>query len=579
MTLSDVSTRGMGSLAPFFVVSPRSAPTPNVSKPRIGPADPSPPIQSPGARAPATLSPAALVLAAVSFAAPAIADRTAAPEGAVAFTHEPTAVTPHHAGVDYLVTGQAWGDVDRDGCADLYLTDNVGPSTLLRNRCDGTFEPSPLAADVALPGAESGGAVFADYDNDGWLDLYVINRGANTLLRNRRGLGFDDVTSTAGVGDPGQGQTAAWGDFDNDGDLDLYVVNWFYFYQLNHPFNRDGLYRNEGDGTFTDISFLLDDVKLQYPGFSASFLDFDNDGDQDLYVVNDKHRGNPLWRNDGPGCGGWCFTDVSVATGAFRPAFAMGLAVGDYDGDLDLDLYYSSIAEAVFLENQTSQGSATFIERSLDAGVSPEATSWGTFFFDYDNDSWPDLYLATMNLEPEKSNRLYRNLGDGTFADVSAGCGADDNGLTYGTARADIDRDGHVDMVVGNRDAGYDVYRNLGAHGAANHWLRVILVGGGEVNRDGVGARVHLDLDNGRTLMQDLRTGSSHGAGNELALHFGLGTAQIRAIEVRWPDGLVQPVPVPAVDSELEVRHPRWADVFGDGFEGGDLLAWDRSFP
>ena len=268
--------------------------------------------------------------------------------------------TPHEIALDYLSTGQAWGDVDGDGCPDLYVTSGQGANALWRNRCDGTFEQVEAAL-LAFADRESGGVSFADYDNDGDLDLYVLQRGPNSLLRNRGDGTFEDVTAAAGVGEPGQGETAAWGDFDEDGDLDLYVVNWYYYYEENSPLNRDTLYRNEGDGRFTDVSAWFDRPTLERPGFAGSWVDYDNDGDLDLYVVNDKTQGNPLWRNEGPGCSGWCFTEVSVATGADRPAWAMGLATGDYDRDGDLDFYYSSITEAVLLENQISQGSESFI--------------------------------------------------------------------------------------------------------------------------------------------------------------------------------------------------------------------------
>ncbi|MEL7059790.1 MAG: CRTAC1 family protein [Acidobacteriota bacterium] len=483
----------------------------------------------------------------------------------------------HHEAFEYLAVGQAWGDVDRDGCVDLYLADGDGPNSLLRGDCSGGFTPWPDPA-VTLAGHESGGAVFADVDDDGWLDLYVLQRGPNVLLRNLEGQGFEDVTATAGVGEEGQGQTAAWGDFDEDGDLDLYVVNWFYFYDENSPLNRDTLYRNNGDGTFEDVSAWFDRSTLERPGFSASWIDFDNDRDLDLYVVVDKRQGNSLWRNDGPGCGGWCFTDIGPASGAIRPASAMGLATGDYDNDGDLDVYYSSIAEAVLLESRIAQGAEMFIERSIEAGVSPNAVSWGTAFADVDNDGWLDLHLATMNDNPGATNRLYLNRADGTFEDVSEIGGCADAGSSFGLATADFDRDGRVDLLVGNRNEGFALYRNTTP--AAGDWLRVrvragALQGAGtpHIDRDGLGTRIVVRRDDGLTMIRELRAGSSHGAGDETVAHFGLGDAAVEDLEIHWLDGTVQTLGATAANREVVVDHPRLA-LFANGFEDGTTAAW-----
>ncbi|MEM8995394.1 MAG: VCBS repeat-containing protein, partial [Acidobacteriota bacterium] len=184
---------------------------------------------------------AALLLAGTPGAAPAAASGVdpafAAPPGMPA--------TAHVQAPDYFGIGQGWADLDGDGCLDLYVTSGGGPNALWRSRCDGTFETVAGASHAFLT-RESAGVSFADYDNDGDLDMYVIHRGANSLLRNDGGFQFVDVTAAAGVGDPGQGETAAWGDYDEDGDLDLYVVNWYFDYDDNSPLNRDGLYRNNG---------------------------------------------------------------------------------------------------------------------------------------------------------------------------------------------------------------------------------------------------------------------------------------------------------------------------------------------
>lgn len=476
---------------------------------------------------------------------------------------------PHVA--TYWAIGQAWADLDRDGDLDLYLTRCGGLGNLLYlNDGAGHFVLAPWNHQVALAAADSGGAVFADYDNDGWPDLYVLTQGDNVLFRNLRGSGFVDVTAAAGVEAPGEGQSAAWGDYDDDGRLDLYVVNW------GDPGSPgagalDVLYHNNGDGTFTDVSSALTALGLVGAGFAAGWLDFDNDGDRDLYVVNDKFYGNKLWRNDGSGCGAWCFTEIGVSSGAHRPLDGMGLAILDFDGDHDLDLYFSGSREAVLLASRVAQGSPSFVEISTVAGVSPQAIGWGTVAFDADNDGWQDLYLATS----DAPNRLYRNRGDGTFEDLSAASGAADPGFSRGVAKGDFDQDGRVDLIVGNQDQEYRLYRNLGTPGEANHWLTIDLAGGGAVNRDGYGTRVFLTLGSGRIVMQELDTASSLGGGNDGRLHFGLGTETVSSARFVWSDGTEFTTATVPRDRLWTVGYPDHLDLlFQDSFETGNGDAW-----
>jgi hypothetical protein len=418
--------------------------------------------------------------------------------------------------------------------------------------------------------------VFGDYDNDGWPDLYVVNQGANTLFHNDGGAGFTDVTALANIGDEGKGSSASWGDFDEDGLLDLYVAN---FNCADCPnLDRDVLYRNLGDGTFEDVSEWLDglgDDPVEST-FVGSFVDYDNDGDLDIYVVIDHEVGNKLYRNDGAGCGGWCLTDVAETAGATGPVDGMGLAIGDYDNDGDLDLYFSdAVPAAMLLQNQTAQGSPTFVDVTSAAGLELASIGWGTVFFDYDNDGWLDLYLATTPSVPGLTNRLYRNLGDGTFADVSDGSGADDPGPTLGVASADYDRDGWVDLVIGNTSDRYALYRNLG-HDDSHNWLAVRLEGLGSSNRDGIGGRVSLETSGGRTLMQEVKSGSSLGAGNEILVHFGLGIDDVSTATIVWPDGQVETFDEVAVNQLWTVRQ---TTLFSDGFESGDTSAWSHAVP
>lgn len=454
-------------------------------------------------------------------------------------------------GQDRLI-GQAWGDYDQDGRYDLYVTDPAGPNILYRNRGDGTFAISPLAASVSLINTQSSGAVFADYDNDGYPDLYVLRRNRpNVLFHNDGGRSFTDVSEQAGVADPYDGKTASWGDYDNDGFLDLYVANWSCYPDCGRPMegDRDSLFHNNGDGTFTDVTRLLGS-KTGGAGFVAGFVDYDNDGDLDIYLVNDEFInpvGNALWRNDGPNCpqyeqfGSWCFTEVSEEAKADTMLMGMGLAVDDFDGNGYFDFFFTNAGPMVMLQNL---GDGTFADIGAFAGVdlSGYGTGWGAVSLDYDNDGYRDLYVALTDTTPERSliNPLFRNKGDGTFEDMTDQSGMVNDQRTLGVAAADYDGDGWVDLVIGNYEQGYKLYRNQTGAGSANARIAFTLQGGGPVNRDAVGARVKLTTADGHVQMQEVQIGASLGAGNAPTLYFGLGQQTVQSLEIRWPDGTSQ---------------------------------------
>ena len=473
----------------------------------------------------------------------------------------------------YLAAGSAWADYDRDGWVDLFVTGNLDPNALYRSNGDGSFSLSRHSAALSLPDLPSGGAVWADYDNDGFRDLYVLNHGPNRLFRNLQGAGFADVTIAAGVGDIGKATGAAWGDYDGDGRLDLYVANWSCVPQCqlkDYARSRDALYHNNGDGTFTDVSGLLAFERLLGAAFAVSWADYDNDRDLDLYVVNDKVLnaiGNVLWRNDGPGCHGWCFTDVSAASGADAMVHGMGLASGDYDNDGDLDFYFSNmVASMVLLQNQ---GDGAFVSSAAQAGVdylTGDAVGWGTAFFDYDNDGWLDLFLAATGMTPQTEtdpahsqnpddrfglaspsqpvgmhhgypDMLYHNQRDGSFSAVAQDQFAQGPQPTMGFSSADYDRDGAVDFVLTYWDSGHRLFRNVAADARSNNWIAFELQGGGAIDRDAIGTRVRVETMDGLSQMRELKSGSSLGAGNEMILHFGLGDADIKRVVVSWLDG------------------------------------------
>lgn len=473
----------------------------------------------------------------------------------------------------YLAAGSGWADYDGDGWVDLFVTGNLDPNVLYRNNGDGSFAVSEFSPALSLPDTPSGGAAWADYDNDGWRDLYVLNNGPNRLFRNLSGAGFADVTAAAGVGDLGKGTTAAWGDYDEDGHLDLYVTNWSCYPEcelLDFSRSRDALYHNNGDGGFTDVSGLLGFEALLGAGFAASWLDYDDDRDLDLYVVNDKAvntLGNILWRNDGAGCGGWCFTDVSARSGADSLAHGMGLATGDYDNDGDLDLYFSNmIGSMVLLENL---GDGAFNNSADYAGVAyrtGSAVGWGTAFLDYDNDGWLDLFLAATGVSaafkadgaelenPDQlyglpaefssggmhflyPDMLYHNQRNGSFRAVDQRLFSSGSRATMGLSTADYDRDGRVDFAVTWWNEAHGLFRNTANAGKKNNWITIELEGGGAIDRDAIGTRVRVVTDDGLTQLRELKSGSSLGAGNELALHFGLGDAEIERVIVSWLNG------------------------------------------
>jgi len=454
----------------------------------------------------------------------------------------------------YLAAGMAWSDFDNDGWVDLFVTGNLDPNVLYHNNQDGTFSLSDYSDMLSLPDVLSGGAVWADYDNDGWRDLYVLNLGANRLFRNLSGNGFEDVTLDAGVGDVGKGKTAAWGDYNKDGHLDLYVANWSCYpacETTDFSRSRDVLYHNNGDGTFTDVSGLLGYEKLLGAGFSVSFVDYDNDLDLDLYVVNDKVAnpvGNVLWRNDGPGCHAWCWTDVSENSKTDSLVYGMAVAVGDYDNDLDLDFYVPNmVSDMVLLQNQ---GDGTFNNVTQDAGVdyaTGRSVGWGTAFFDYDNDGWLDLYLAATGISPnygragkhfEFPDMLYRNNHNGTFSTVENKLfSGEDHLVTMGMSTADFNNDGSVDYALTIWNEGHRLYQNMGKHDEGHNWLSVTLVGGNGLPRDPIGTRVVVTTKDGLKQIRELKSGSSLGAGNDLRLHFGLGASTIEQVVVQWLNG------------------------------------------
>ena len=410
--------------------------------------------------------------------------------------------------------GCAVGDYDNDGFPDLYVT-NFGANVFFRNNGDGTFTNVTKGTDT---GDIRWGAscAFVDYDNDGFLDLYVTNyvkydiesdqvcmdkgvrvycdprlyEGELDVLYHNNGDGtFTDVTESAGFSEAtGRGLALAWGDYDDDGDMDIYIAN---------DADQNFLYRNNGDGTFTDVSLTAgvgfsEDGEAEN-GMGADFGDYDNDGRLDLVVTNFQGQTNTLYHNEGNGL----FSDVSYAS-----------KIGT------MSLSY---------------------------------LAWGVGFADYDNDGYQDLFIANGHLDEnvqafnptgfyEQPNQLFRNNRAGTFDEVGADSGSDMRleKVSRGFAYSDYDNDGDLDLLVTNLKGTPDLLQNGGNQ---NAWLTLTLIGT-RSNRDAIGARVTVTAGN-LTQLREVRSGSSYLSQNDMRLHFGLGKhSQVDQIEIRWPSGL-----------------------------------------
>ena len=541
-------------------------------------------------------------------------------QAGVAFTHyrDLLDIIPLSAGVivfDY--NGDGWQDVYVTATPDIASLAPEGDdeNALFRNNGDGTF--TDVAAEARVTDAETkgNGGCAADYDNDGDQDLFVANWGASRLFRNDGSGNFTDVAEPAGLADPDgtyRSMGCAWGDYDRDGWLDFIVVRHIdesnpdaFTKRIYHFDVRPlALFHNDGNGTFTEVTHLLGATpnpsrdageygRVWGAGFQPAWVDFDNDGDPDLYVINDFGEyvnPNVLWRNDGPAPDGdgppsnslsprgrvgvgassaeWLFTDISQESGAGTAMFGMGLAVADYNSDGYLDMFVTNIGDNVLLS--TADGE-TFRDTAANVGVAygefrrQQRVSWGTVFFDYDNDGYEDLYVASGYLDTDDINRreqpnlLFRNNGAGVFEDVSAVSGAADWGTGRGVAYADFDGDGCLDLFLVNlgRSAATGeparLYHNRCGWG--NNWLIVSAVGTTS-NRDGIGARISLTAG-GRTQIREVTAGASNSSQNMLPVHFGLGSAAVvDEITVQWPSGIVQTVRDVTPNQELTVTEP-----------------------
>jgi hypothetical protein len=502
--------------------------------------------------------------------------------------------------VESMNGGVALFDFDGDGRLDIYLLNSYTvdaalakrprpPAALYRNLGNGTFEEVAAKAGVADPGWAMGVAV-ADYDNDGFDDLYVTCFGPNRLYRNRGNGTFQDVTEKARVGDPRFSTGAAWGDYNRDGYLDLFVSNYVDFKledlpqfgkgQLCQyrgvpvqcgprglPGSGDTLYRNNGDGTFTDVSKAakVDDPPGYY-GLGVMWTDFDDDGWPDILVANDATP-NYAYRNSHDGT----FTEMGLMLGFAVnengvEQGSMGISIGDYDRDGRLDVVVTNFSDDYnTIYHKNPDGTFTDVSRTTKtADVSMPYVGWGTKFFDYDNDGWLDLFVANGHVYPQiegaypggmyrQRKLFYRNLRDGTFAEVAQALGAAlmEPRASRGAAFGDYDDDGDVDVIVNDLDGPPMLLRNDGGS-RAGHWISLKLVGT-RSNRNAVGAKVWLKAG-GLTQVDEVHSGDSYISHSDWRLHFGLGAAtKVAEVTIRWPNGTTEKLKNLSIDKVVTV--------------------------
>jgi len=484
-------------------------------------------------------------------------------------------------------SGVAAFDFDNDGWPDIFVVNGSRlegflkgqepTSHLYRNNHDGTFSDVTQKAGVGLIGWGQG-VCAGDYDNDGFVDLFVTFWGHDVLLHNNGDGTFTDVTRKAGLwhDDVRWSTGCSFVDYDRDGHLDLFIVHYVDFDPEHTPEpgsaatcvwkgmpvmcgprglkgTHSELYHNNGDGTFSDVSQASGVTKTNaYYCFTPLTGDFDNDGWPDIYVTCDSTP-NLFFHNNHNGT----FTETAVESGvAFndggREQAGMGTDAVDYDGDGWLDIIKTNFSDdTATLYHNNHDGSFTDVTASAGLARNSQFLGWGTLFVDVDNDGWPDILMANGHVYPELDSKgvglnstfrerklLYWNDHQGRFRDISldAGPGITTPFNSHGVAAADFNNDGSVEIVVNNSHDPPSLLRNLGDRG---NWI-LLKLEGVKSNRDAIGARVTVHVgDHQQT--QEVRSGAGYISQSDFRLHFGLGKAiQADAIDIRWPSGLVQ---------------------------------------
>ena len=491
-------------------------------------------------------------------------------------------------------TGVAIFDYDNDGWPDIFIVNGTTlnplpaktPPTnhLYHNNHDGTFTDVTEKAGLAHGGWGQGVCV-GDYDNDGYEDLFVTYYGKNVLYHNNGDGTFTDASERAGVAGTGKdwGTGCAFLDYDRDGKLDLFVSNYVDFDLKTAPkpgeraaclwkgvpvmcgprglpWSKNILYHNNDDGTFTDVTenAKIDKTEGHY-AFSVSTFDYDDDGWPDIFVACDSTP-SILYHNNRDGT----FTDVAVIAGAAfnedgKEQAGMGSTIGDFNGDGRLDIFKTNFSDDTSTLYRNN-GDGTFDDVTFAAGLGlhTQYLGWGTMFFDFDNDGWPDLLLVNGHVYPEVDKQhlgsdyeepriLYHNDGQGKFVDISAtaGPGITTKSSSRGMAIGDLWNDGELSAVVSNMNELPSLLVNQVR--TTNHWVAIKTVGT-KSNRDGIGARIRVHAGT-RTWVDEVRSGSSYDSNSDMRVHFGLGSAaKIDWVEIRWPSGLTERFEDLAVD-------------------------------
>ncbi|MDQ3347200.1 MAG: CRTAC1 family protein [Acidobacteriota bacterium] len=493
--------------------------------------------------------------------------------------------------VETFGSGVAWIDYDNDGFVDLYFVNGAPGSAnaLYRNNHDGTFADVTRQAGVAGDSSRSykTGVAVGDFDGDGLLDLYVTAFGPNILFRNNGNGSFTDVTSASGVagGATEWSTSAGFFDFDRDGDLDLYVANYLAFRLDDNPYcgvrkegyrmycnptifdgAADRLFRNNGNGTFADVSREAGIANPAGKGLGVAFCDFDRDGDTDVYVANDLVR-NFLYRNQGDGT----FVDVAYGAGVGfdtngKPQAGMGVDCADVDGNGFPDIFVTNFSEELNALYK-NRGDGSFDDASATAGLGSGyiPLGFGTKMFDFDNDGDLDIHVTNGhvidNVQLYRSafthaqrDQLFENLG-GRFQDVSDSSGAAlrQPRVGRGMAVADFDNDGHLDVVISSLGQRPVLLRNDGVR--KRNWI-LIRAQGKKGNTSGLGARVRVETAAG-VQTREVNNVASYLSSSDVRLHFGLGDARsIDRIEITWPGGAKQTLTDVAVNQVLGVKEP-----------------------